>query len=330
MPTDTLAEEAQSALKTADQALRSKRPDADARRQSILTLKNLNDRLCTDVEERQTDYLAELQGKEDVEINSKWAELNNNQKYVRANAEQKARDQTFQELRQVNGGAYPKNLSPVLYVIPLIGVGIAEWYVNLSTFMAKFVPLVAGAGTILVAMIFAIASHLHGEYLKQIAEILHPSVHYRNELGRKLSVLIATFLLVCALGVVIWLRYQAISEQLGLNADTPGTFGGSNSSLVWENLGPTIGMNLFVWGVGVLYSYLASEKVPHLREAYRELLRANKKLQRARQPFEREQARITAFYQRERQKNDVVIKEYSNLSEGVRGTVARLEAQNGD
>jgi hypothetical protein len=102
---------------------------------------------------------------------------------VRANVEQKARDQTFQELRQVNGGGYPKNLSPVLYVIPLFGVGIAEWYVNLSTFMAKFVPLVAGAGTILVALIFAIASHFHGEYLnhqvafarsKAPAKFVHP------------------------------------------------------------------------------------------------------------------------------------------------------------
>lgn len=213
----------------------------------------------------------------------------------------------------------------MLYVIPLIAVGVAEWYVNLSTFMAKFVPLVAGAGTILVAMIFAIASHLHGEYLKQIAEILHPSVDYRNELGRKLSILIATILLICALGVVIWLRYQAIAEQLGLNSDTAGTFGGSNSSLVWENLGPTIGMNLFVWGLGVLYAYLASEKVPHLRGAYRELLRANKQLHKARQPFEREQTRIAAFYQRERQKNDVAIREYNNLSEEIKGAMARFE-----
>ncbi|CUT09280.1 hypothetical protein BF49_0360 [Bradyrhizobium sp.] len=326
MPTDTLAEEAQSGLKAANQILRSKRIDADARKQSVMRLKNLDDRLCHDIGIREDDYLGELQEKEDVEINAKWAQLNNNQKYLRVSAEQKAGDQTFQELRQVNGGAYPRNLSPVIYVIPLIGIGIAEWYVNLSTFMAKFVPLVAGAGTILVAMIFAISSHFHGEYLKQIAEILHPSVDYRNELGRKLSVLIATMLLLCALGVVVWLRYQAISEQLGLNSDAPGTFGGSNSSLVWQNLGPTIGMNLFVWGVGVLYAYLASEKVPHLREAYRALLRANKKLHRARQPFEREQTRITAFYQRERQKNEVVLKEYKNLSEEIKGALARLEA----
>ncbi|MGJ4907076.1 hypothetical protein [Bradyrhizobium sp. HKCCYLS2033] len=325
MPSDTLAEEAQFGLKAANQMLRTKRVDADARRQLIVQLKNFDDRLSSDIEIRASNYLAELDERENAEISANWSQLNNNQKYLRANAEQKARDQTFQELRQVNGGAYPRNLSPVLYVIPLIGIGVAEWYVNLSTFMAKFVPLVAGAGTILVAMIFAIASHFHGEYLKQLAEILHPSVEYRNELGRKLSVLIATILLICALGVVVWLRYQAISEQLGLGSDAPGTFGGSNASMVWQNLGPTIGLNMFVWGLGVLYSYLASEKVPHLRDAYRELLRSNKRLQKARQPFEREQTRVTAFYQRERKKNEVALKEYKNLSEEIRGTLARLD-----
>jgi hypothetical protein len=91
MPTDTLAEEAQSGLKAANQVLGSKRVDAEARRQSILRLKNLDNRPCDDIELRQKDYLAELGEKEDAEINAKWAQLNNNQKYVRANAEQKAR-----------------------------------------------------------------------------------------------------------------------------------------------------------------------------------------------------------------------------------------------
>lgn len=326
MPTDTLAEEVQSALKSASQALRSSRIDEERRRYLTATLTNLDKRLEADIDERETSFLDELQTKEEDEINARWAELNNNQRYVRANSEQKAREQTFQELRQINQGGYPKNISPVIYVIPLIGIGLAEWYVNLSTFMAKFVPLVAGAGTILVAMIFAVASHFHGEYLKQLAEIQHPSVVYRNELGRKISVLIATILLISAFGVVVWLRYQAISDQLGVNAEAQGTFGGSSSSIVWANLAPTIGLNLFIWGLGVLYAYWASEKVPRLREAYRELLRANSKLEKARRPFEAEQKRILAFYQRERGKNDVAIREYANLSEELRGVLARLNA----
>jgi hypothetical protein len=60
MPTDTLSDEAQSGLKTANQVLRSKRIDAEARRQSTMRLKNLDERLCADIDLRQTDYLAEL------------------------------------------------------------------------------------------------------------------------------------------------------------------------------------------------------------------------------------------------------------------------------
>jgi hypothetical protein len=63
-------------------------------------------------------------------------------------------------------------------------VGIAEWYVNYATIAAKFIPVFAIAGTLLVAGSFAWASHMHGSYLKQLAEIIHPSMEYRNVLGR--------------------------------------------------------------------------------------------------------------------------------------------------
>lgn len=325
MPTDTLADEVQAALKSAADAMRSSRPD-DRRRKGLLTnLKSLDERLRADIEERGSGYSQELLAREDDEINARWRELNEDQRFVRANTEQKARQQTFERLRQVNDGAYPRNMSPVVYALPLIAVGLAEWYVNLSTFAARFVPLVAGAGTILVAAIFAVVSHFQGEFLKQISEVLHPSVVYRNELGRKISVTIATALLIAAFSVVIWLRYQVIADQLGLNADTQGTFGESSSSLITSNLWPTIGLNFFVWGLGVLWAFWASEKVPRLRETFRELMRANKRLENARRPFLTEQKRIQAHYERERARNDVAIREYGSLSEEVRGTIKRLE-----
>ena len=326
MPTDSLGEEVQAALKSCANIVRQDRPDEKRRRAMIATLQSLDERLRADIDERRTAYSDILQAKEDAEIAARWQELSEDQRFVRANTEQKARQQTFDSLRQVNDGAFPANISPVIYVIPLIFVGIAEWYVNLSTFMAKFVPLVAGAGTILVATIFAVASHFQGEFLKQLSEVLHPSVIYRNELGRKLALTIATTLLVGAFAVVIWLRYQAIAEQLGLNTESSGTFGGSNSSMIWSNLGPTIGLNLFVWGLGVLYAFVASERVPKLRSAFRSLRRANKKLDRARRPFMEEQKRIKAQYDRERSKNEVAIREYITFSEELRGSARRLQA----
>jgi hypothetical protein len=326
MPTDTLGSEAQAVLKSAAELIRTNRPDDKRRRNLLIGLENMEQRLRSDVQERETSYDNDLRSKEDAEIDDRWRELNDNPRFVRVNSEQKSRQETFEDLRKVNDGGYPRNISPVLYVVPLILIGIAEWYVNLSTFMARFVPLVAGAGTILVAFIFAIASHFQGEFLKQISEVFHPSVIYRNELGRKLAVTIATVLLIAALLVVVWLRYQVIAEQLGLNIESGGTFGASNASIVWSSLGPTIGLNLFVWGLGVLYAFLMSEKVPKIREAFRDLQRANAKLDKVRKPFLAEQKRIRAYYDRERSKNEVMAREYGSLAEEISGSIKRLQA----
>jgi hypothetical protein len=98
------------------------------------------------------------------------------------------------------GGAYPRNISPVIYGAPLILVGIAEWYVNFSTFSEIFIPVFAIAATVIVAAVFAWASHLHGAYVKQLSAILNPAVPKRNLLGRKIAIIIATVLLLAALG----------------------------------------------------------------------------------------------------------------------------------
>ena len=166
-------------------------------------------------------------------------------------------------------------MSPVLYVIPLVLVGLAEWYVNFATFEATFIPVFAIAGTLLVAAVFAWASHMHGAYVKQIAEIIHPSMEYRNVLGRKIALVIATILLIAALVTVIWLRYSIIAEQLGsgLSAES-GTFGGPRASMIWSKLGPTIVLNVLIWGLGALYAWAMNEKVPGLRESYRDWQRS--------------------------------------------------------
>jgi hypothetical protein len=295
--------------------------------QHLRDLLNAEQRLSSDIHERQNSYKDLLQRQEAHEIDAKWAELNQKPAFLRANARQKAQQGKFDNLRQVNGGAYPRNLSPVLYVIPLVLVGIAEWYVNFSTFAAIFIPAVAIAGTLIVAAIFAWASHLHGSYLKQLAEIRHPSVEYRNELGRKIALAIVSILLMIAFATIIWVRYVVIADQLGISSNTAdGTFGGANASMVWSRLGPTIVLNILIWGLGTLYAWAVNEKVPELRESYRELLRANRKLDATRAPFFSEQKRIQAFHAREGQKNEVAVKEYQNLLEQIQSIRQRLEA----
>jgi hypothetical protein len=86
-------------------------------------------------------------------------------------------------------------------------------------------------------------------------------------------------------------------------------------------------LNILIWGLGTLYAWAVNEKVPELRESYRDLLRANRKLDAARAPFFSEQKRINAHYAREQQKNEVAIREYQSYLEQIHGTCQRLEAK---
>ena len=284
--------------------------------------------MSNEIEDRRTNYPAQLDAEERAEIDNQWAQLNVRPQYVQANQEKQTDQQIFESLRQINGGAYPRNLSPVLYVIPLVLVGIAEWYVNFATFAAIFIPVFAIAGTLLVAAVFAWASHMHGAYLKQLAEIIHPSMEYRNVLGRNIALIIATILLIGALVTVVWLRYVVISDQLGISPNaTPGTFGEPSTSMVWSRLGPTIVLNVLIWGLGTLYSWALNEKVPGLRESYRDWQRAEGKLKWLRKPFEKEEQRIRAAFKRKRDQNKVAINEYNHSLSDIHALAERLRPE---
>ena len=328
MPIDTLGEDVQRAVRGAKAFIGSNQKDGEQRQSHLRDLEAVGARVSNEIEERRTRYIAQLESDERTQVDKQWAQLNAKPQFIQTNQQNRANLQIFENLRQINGGAYPSNLSPVLYVIPLVLVGLAEWYVNFATFEATFIPVFAIAGTLLVAAVFAWASHMHGPYVKQIAEITHPSIEYRNVLGRKIALVIATILLIAALATVIWLRYSIIAEQLGagLNSE-PGTFGGPSTSMIWSKLGPTIVLNILIWGLGALYSWAMNEKVPGLRESYRDWQRSEWRLKRLRKPFEKEVARINALFARKREQNQVAINEYNHTLNDVHALIERLRPE---
>jgi hypothetical protein len=325
MPIDTLGEDVHRVVRDAKAFISSNQKSNEQRQTQLRDLEAVGARLSNEIEERRTRYIAQLESDERAQVDRQWAQLNAKPQFIQATKQNQTNLQIFENLRQVNGGAYPRDLSPVLYVIPLVLVGLAEWYVNFATFEATFIPVFAIAGTLLVAAVFAWASHMHGSYVKQIAEITHPSIEYRNVLGRKIALVIATILLIAALATVIWLRYSIIAEQLGagLNSE-PGTFGGPTTSMIWSKLGPTIVLNVLIWGLGALYSWAMNEKVPDLRESYRDWQRSERKLKRLRRPFEKEVARINASFTRKREQNQVAINDYNHNLSDVHALIERL------
>lgn len=328
MVDNTLSDDVAAALRGADTFLRKNSNDARTRAVHHENLAVLEARLESDIKERSTTYLAQLAAAEEDEIDASWRELTdlNNKKYSRLTAAEKTLQETFEQHRLINGGALPRNISPVLYSIPLILVGVAEYYVNYSTFAAVFVPLVAIFATIFVGATFAVASHLHGAYLAQLSEIMHPSMLYRNVLDRRIAVAIATFVLLVVFSTVVYLRYSAIAAQLGIGVASAGTFGQTNTGLVWSRLGPTLAINLSIWALGTLYSWSMHERIPGLRDSYRRLLRANRKLESMRAPYLAKERQIKAKYDRQREGNQVAIKDYQNRLGNIQDMLRRLEA----
>jgi uncharacterized membrane protein len=328
MPNDLLREEVEPIRRAALAYIAAGRPDARQCNGHLRALKNCEGRLSTELEDRGKRYLDELDADEAARIDASREEIEQSSGYERDSEAQKAALQGFENLRHVNGGRFPWNVSPVLYVIPLLMLGVVEWYVNFSTFSTMFIPVFAISATVIVAAVFAGASHLHGAYLKQISEIIDPSVDYRNVLGRKIVVVIVTVLLVAAFATVVWLRWLVIAEQLGIGIGTAGgTFGGASSSMIWSKVGPTVVINFLIWGLGTLYSWALQEKVPDLRESYREYLRASRAVDRRLRPFHAEEKRLNAYYVREREKNKIAVGEYTTLLENVRSTIDRLQQE---
>ena len=86
-------------------------------------------------------------------------------------------------------------------------------------------------------------------------------------------------------------------------------------------------LNILIWGLGTLYSWASNEKVPGLRESFRDLQRAERKSKRVRKPFEKEEQRLRAAYKRKRELNQVAINEYNHSLSEVDALMQRLKQE---
>jgi hypothetical protein len=326
MPDDDLQTRIRPILASANKYLASNKPDARKREAHLEQLKQRQVLISNDIGVRTTAYSIHLSDEHENNIIGAQNAIYQDPRYKEAYAAQNATNRQFEMLRM--GGAYPRNISPAIYILPLILVGIAEWYVNFSTFSEIFIPVFAIAATVVVAAVFAWASHLHGAYVKQLSATLNPAVPKRNLLGRKIAIIIATVLLLAALSTVVWLRYLVVSEQLGIaNGAEGGPFGETSPSIVWSKVGPTIIINILIWGLGTLYSWAMHEKIPDLRETYRDKLRADAAVNKYTSKLGKDEARLEASYEEKKRVNQFLIESDNKLLQDVDACVAALKRE---
>lgn len=329
MVDNNLAIKAQEVIQKSTAFFKGKKAASDSRSLTA-HIDQVVEVLTDDIEEREGSYIEQLSASTQQKISDSWESFNANKKIDRVTKQRDAAQNRLEELRAINEGDYPKNISPVLYIIPLLLLGVGEWYVNYTTFAYSFVPAIAIVATIITAVVFASASHVHGSFIKQLGEILHPSVNYRKFIDKKIIVVLVTLLLLLFFGIILWLRYEALARQLGLGGGASNAFGEAGSSKATSKLMQTAGLNFGIWALGTLYAWALSEKVPALRAIYRSWLRENKILDKFRRPYEREQARLEAGLEKQLDANKVICGEYRGLQKNLISLKKRIQESEGE
>ncbi len=205
-----------------------------------------------------------------------------------------------------NQGKIPTSYPVTLYVAALFGVGVSEWFINYPTFREAYVPFVAGAATFLVAAVFAAASHFHGQFLRQRLRMFGDFLQKRERRNNMLFLVFVTVFLAGALFLVGYERYEFIQKQYGLTTgltagrDLLGADGGGDPII--SRVIQTVALNLFVWFVGCILSYLFHDPIPGFKEALRDRERALEAFQKFNRPLEEQLKQIKAKFDDELRK----------------------------
>jgi len=324
MPDDNLAAHTKKVLRASRDFIGNQTPDKNTRTNILGDLAEVERVLYGDLQERKV-YPQEIDSECRKEIGALEARFNERDTVQRHLNKQHAILTRFEHLRQINNGGYPKNVNPILYWIPLFLVAVSEWYVNYSSFVARFVPAVAIACTIIVGLLFAYTSHLLGAYLKQWSEISNPAIERRAVIDRKVAVISLTIVLLIVFLATMWLRYTIVKDQLGLSVNEQNcVFCTETTGRIWSTLLPTIAINIGIIAIGTAYSWYMHEKIPDLRETHRLLEKTQRKFDRLKAPLESEIKQLAAACDRNKKLNKGLSSEYISLLREVKEVKGRI------
>lgn len=186
-------------------------------------------------------------------------------------------EQVYEKMNKAQGGKGPIKANHFLYFFIMVLFSSVEFFINYSTFNAKYaVPTLAVGSTLLIAVMFALAGHFQGKYLKQRLELVGPSVEQRKKRHQILVLFFSISLALIALAAISIVRQQVIADEIallggGLMAEE---FGSQQSP--FELLIPFLLMNVLVWFGGIAISYFLHDAVPGYQEAYKNLVKARK------------------------------------------------------
>ncbi len=179
---------------------------------------------------------------------------------------------------------FPGDLSP-LYLLLLFCVGITEWFINYNTLLSFLnVPAVAMAGTGVIALALAMASHVHGTDLKQWKKKFGPAVEGAD---RPYGFLIlATVTVIVIFATVGWMRYQATMSVL--QSQNSGNLLGSQFAVQaypGRDVVISMGMNVLVWLAGTILAYYMHDPDAGYVKSALDFMKSRRKYEKEKKQF---------------------------------------------
>ncbi|KIL99739.1 hypothetical protein CCC_03911 [Paramagnetospirillum magnetotacticum MS-1] len=235
-------------------------------------------------------------------------------------------DKRYKDMLAENRGKIPHGYSRLYYIVPLMLVGLSEWFINYPTFREAYAPFFAMAATVIIAISFAAASHFHGLGLKQRLRMFNKSVDHRERIQMIAVIGLVTFFFLVALGTVTYERYGFISAQFGLsNGLGPDVLGnGRATESVEGRLLQTVILNILVWFAGCLVSYFFHDPIPNFNEARLDAQRAQDELEKFDRQFIARKEQIAAQFFEAEAALDSRAREQSEQLRTIRGLRERL------
>ena len=190
---------------------------------------------------------------------------------------------------------FPFDVSPI-YLIIMLMLGTAEWFINYDTLFEFFgIPIIAIGATLILALGLAVIAHQHGVDLKQWKRKFGPGVEDKN---RPYGVLIlATLGLIGLITVTGWMRYQSLMTVIQ-SQSTANIIGTQYSVQIdpQREVIISLGANALAWLVGVFISYFAHDADPTYVHTAIDFFKAERKYLKKRAEFEKVQNRIKHNY----------------------------------
>ncbi|MEM1105642.1 MAG: hypothetical protein AAGH87_04560 [Pseudomonadota bacterium] len=171
------------------------------------------------------------------------------------------------------------------YWLALVFIGVFEAFINFEAFagLSFMTPAVALGSTVVIAVLLALSSHLHGQFMAEAQHRFGPQRKPGDLWAAWRMFGLATVGLIVVLAAVWYARANFLQDAI-IEASV---IGGTPPSWL-ATVGGSLLMNLGVWIAGVILSYICHDSDPQFPESKKASEKYGRKYDKLRAKLDRE------------------------------------------